>query len=86
VHGSSAQRFYNMICLGFGGDPKMFADLVEKGFLPKSRVDYCNWEYREIAYAFKTLIRPHLDPVLAAKVMDTRWLPPETRLPGHRQP
>ncbi len=77
VHGSSAQRFYNMICLGYGADPGMFADVVEDGLLPKQRADNCYWEHREIAYAFKTLIRPHLDPTLAAKVMDTQWLPPE---------
>ncbi len=77
VHGSSAQRFYNMLCLAYGADPKLFADVVEKGFLPKQRAPNCKWEYRELTYAFRQLIRPSLDPALVEKVLNAEWLPPE---------
>ena len=85
VHGSSAQRFYNMVCLAYGADPKLFGDVIEKGFLPKQRVPNCNWEYRELAYAFRKLIRPNLDPALVKKVLNTGWLPPEPEKRPERQ-
>jgi hypothetical protein len=84
VHGSSAQRFYNMVCLAYGADRKLFADVVEKGFLPEHRAGNCYWEHREVGYAFRTLIRPHLDEPLVKKVLSTEWLPPED-LPVRRQ-
>lgn len=36
-HGTPAQRFYNVLCIAYGRDPKLFDDLVEKGYLPKER-------------------------------------------------
>ncbi len=77
VHGSSAQRFYNLICMAYGADPRLFADVVEKKFLPEQRAPNCYWEYRELAYAFKRLISPSLDPELVKRVLNTEWLPPE---------
>ena len=35
VHGITAQRLYNLLCIAYGSDTKLFADLVEKGWLPK---------------------------------------------------
>lgn len=75
VHGTPAQRFYNMVCLAFGANPQLFADVVQNGFLPQERAPNCNWEYRETRYAFRTLIKPHLDPELTGKVLNTGWLP-----------
>ena len=75
VHGTPAQRFYNMVCLAFGANPELFADVVQNGFPPQRRAPNCNWEYRETRYAFRTLIRPHLDAELATKVLQTDWLP-----------
>jgi hypothetical protein len=77
IHGSSAQRFYNMLCMAYGADPRLFADVVGKGFLPKQRAQNCGREYWEVTYAFKTLIRPHLDLQLAKRVLNSQWLPPE---------
>ena len=82
VHNSSAQRFYNMLCLAYGADPRTFAIAVQRGFLPKQRAGNCAREYWETQYAFKTLIRPHLDLELAKKVLNAEWLPPEgSRIP-----
>lgn len=86
VHGSSAQRFYNMICLAYGADPRLFAIAVQKGFLPKQRAGNCGREYWEVTYAFKTLIRPHLDLALAKSVLSTEWLPPEGPRPQRPLP
>jgi Putative metallopeptidase len=75
VHGLPAQRFINVLCIAYGAQPKLFADYVKQGFLPPHRVGHCRWEYQQILYAFKTLISPHVDPVLQEKVRGREWLP-----------
>jgi hypothetical protein len=74
AHGSPAQRFYNLICLAYGADPVLFADAVEKDILPKSRAEDCAAEYEQSAYAFRTLIEPHLDHSRWKDMRDHRWL------------
>jgi hypothetical protein len=75
AHGAPAQRFYNLLCLAYGADPELFADVVEKGRLPQKRAATCRGEYREVAFAFRQLIAPHLDQELMKQVFDTTWLP-----------
>ena len=75
VHGLPAQRFVNVLCIAYGSDRKLFGDLVQKGYLPQHRTPHCHWEYRQIAHAFRTLISPHVDPVLQEKVRGREWLP-----------
>jgi hypothetical protein len=90
VHGTPAQRFYNLLCIAYGADPQLFGDILEKGHLPKERAESCKDEYQQVAYAFQQLIGPHLDPALARQVMDKTWLPDATwrlpRRPGSTQP
>jgi Putative metallopeptidase len=74
VHGLPAQRFVNVLCIAYGAQPSLFADYVKQGFLPPHRVGHCRWEYQQIAHAFKTLISPHVDPVLQERVKGRRWL------------
>jgi hypothetical protein len=73
-HGSPEQRFYNLLCLAYGYDSKIFADVVEQGFLPQTRARNCRYEYVVLRYAFRQLIVPHLNMDLAKTVMDARWL------------
>ena len=75
AHGVPAQRFYNVLCIAYGAQPKLFADYVKQGFLPVFRIGSCRWEYQQILHAFKTLIAPHVDPVLQEKVRGREWLP-----------
>ena len=75
LHGLPAQRFYNLLCMAYGAHPKVFADVVEKGFLPQSRAADCKREYDQVAFAFQQLILPHVDRQLARQVMDKTWLP-----------
>ena len=75
AHGLPAQRFFNVLCIAYGAEPKLFADYVKQGFLPVFRIGSCRWEYRQIAHAFKTLISPHIDPALQEKVRGREWLP-----------
>jgi hypothetical protein len=75
AHSAPAQRFYNLLCLAYGADPKLFADVVEKGYLPQKRAATCRGEYREVAFAFRQLIAPHLYQELMKRVFDRTWLP-----------
>jgi len=36
IHAAPAQRFYNLICLAYGADPVLFAEAVDKDYLPKA--------------------------------------------------
>jgi hypothetical protein len=73
-HGSPEQRFYNLLCLAYGYDAKIFADVVTNEYLPKTRAKNCRYEYVVLRYAFRQLIVPHLDMDLAKQVMDAKWL------------
>jgi hypothetical protein len=77
VHGAPAQRFFNLICLAYGANPAVFADIVDKGYLPKERARHCTGEYAQTAWAFQDLIEPHVDQTLKRQVLDQTWLPPE---------
>ncbi|WP_457107787.1 DUF4344 domain-containing metallopeptidase [Methylobacterium sp. P5_C11] len=60
VHGLSWQRFYSLVCLAYGSDPRRYPDIVAKGYLPSERAATCGEEYKQVAYAFERLIGPHL--------------------------
>ncbi|SEH92671.1 Putative metallopeptidase [Methylobacterium sp. 275MFSha3.1] len=60
VHGLSWQRFYSLVCLAYGSDPRRYADIVAKDYLPPERAATCREEYKSAAYAFERLIGPHL--------------------------
>jgi hypothetical protein len=49
----------------------MFAEVVEKGFLPDPRAKVCKYEYSNLAYAIKKLIGPHIDEEQTAKAKAT---------------
>src|SRR5262245_23999552 len=74
-HAAPAQRFYNLLYLAYGADSTLFADFVEKGYLPKDRAKTRKREYDQVTFAFQNLIVPHLDQQLAKQVLDKTWLP-----------
>ena len=74
-HGTPAQRFYNVLCIAYGADTRLFGYIVNKGFLPKTRAEYCEEEYEQVQDAVDLLIVPHIDLDLADKLMDNAWLP-----------
>jgi len=81
VHGAPVQRFYNLLCIAYGGDRETFGDLVDKGYLPQARARGCRTEYGEVNFAFQQLIKPHLDPQLTKDVIQKSWLPDATARP-----
>jgi hypothetical protein len=76
VHGLPEQRFFNLVCLAYGADPVTFADVVDKGYLPKRRAGDCEYEYQTFKRAFASQILPHIDRQMARAVLNTAWLPP----------
>ena len=66
-HSTAAQRMFNILCLGYGADKKLFADVVEKDFLPKTRAELCEREYEDVDFAMTKLIGPHIDKAQARK-------------------
>lgn len=74
VHSVPAQRYYNLLCLAYGEDPKQFADLVEKKLLPESRAQGCVDEYRQLDYAVRKLIYPYFDQVQLKDVQRKKLL------------
>ncbi len=56
-----AQRLFNLLCIAYGFDKVLFADAVEQRWLPKERAESCADEYRQVDFAYRTLIAPHVD-------------------------
>jgi Putative metallopeptidase len=75
-HGAPAQRFFNYMCLAYGGEPESFREYVDRGVLPKARADGCQREYLQVRRAFAKTIYPHIDQELMKKVQSTQWLRP----------
>ena len=74
THSLPAQRAYNLMCLAYGANPRLFGDLVSKGYLPEHRKEFCVEEYEQVHQAYVDLIRPHVDREMAAEVFDQSWL------------
>jgi hypothetical protein len=74
IHGTSAQRFFNVLCIAYGADEDLFKDVVEQKYLPKERAEGCSDEYHQVRYAFENLIGPHIDGRRASAMKS--YLPP----------
>lgn len=81
-HGTPLQRAYNLGCIAYGADRKLFSDFA--GYLPKKRAEVCEEEYVQVERAFEDLIDPHIDGALAEKILDKSWLPHRTARPPIR--
>jgi hypothetical protein len=79
VHSLDAQRLYNVLCIAYGSNPKLFADIVEMKYLPEDRADGCEDEYKQVDYAMRTLFAPYIDPEQARKVRAEHWLESPSR-------
>jgi Putative metallopeptidase len=76
VHSTDGQRFYNFLCIGYGGDPEAFKDFVDK-LIPKERLEPCAHEFRQVRNAFIKTVMPHVDQDLLKKVQATQWMRPD---------
>lgn len=73
-HSTGLQRFFNYLCIAYGGAPASFQDFVDKGILPKARAENCAKEYRQVERAFVKTILPHIDQEMMKKVQAAKWL------------
>jgi hypothetical protein len=84
VRSPDAQRFYNYLCVAYGGDPRTFSDFVEGDrrrsesrrldLLPESRARRCEHEYKQLTSAFMKTIMPNVNQDLLQVVLATNWL------------
>jgi hypothetical protein len=81
VTSPEAQRYYNYLCIAYGGSPITFrylvtADQGKTPILPHARAVRCPSEYRQVLKAFDMRIMPFVDADLLIKVRATPWLLP----------
>jgi Putative metallopeptidase len=85
VSSPDAQRFFNYLCIAYGGAPKSFDFLInpkenQEPILPDRRAQRCPGEYEQVRMAFNLRIMPHVDPDKLVRVRAIQWLAPgETR-------
>ena len=81
VHGTPAQRFFNVLCIAYGADqnrlPTWSREISPGGSRRRLRGGI-----RAGRFAFKTLIDPHIDKARAEKVLHY-WIR-EVDTPPHR--
>jgi Putative metallopeptidase len=76
-HGTHRQRYYNYLCLAYGGDPTEFQDFIDKGLLPKERAPNCKREYEQIRRAFAKTVLPFVDQDKVKVVQGIKWFRPD---------
>ncbi len=83
-----AQRFYNSLCIAYGGDPITFAFLKPRPgprarrpglparlpMLTEARAPRCRAEFFQAMHAFDLRIMPYVDPHLVIRVRAAQWL------------
>jgi hypothetical protein len=63
THGLNEQRYYNLMCWAYGGDPLVRGYIVAFSELPFDRAQGCEDEYDQMASAWAQLLAPYLkDP------------------------
>jgi putative metallopeptidase DUF4344 len=77
VQSPEAQRFYNYLCMAYGGDAATFKFVVDNNLLPKGRAQRCANEYQEVRFAFLKTIMPHVDQDALKKVQAMEVLKPD---------
>jgi hypothetical protein len=81
VSSPEEQRYYNYLCIAYGGAPISFQALVTpdqngEQTLPDGRAVRCAKEYAQVLKAFNLRIMPFVDPNLLVAVRSTQWLLP----------
>jgi len=82
LNSPDAQRFFNYLCIAYGGAPKSFDFLTnpknsnEEPILPDSRAQRCPGEYEQVRMAFNLRIMPYVDPDKLVRVRAIQWLAP----------
>jgi hypothetical protein len=77
-----AQRFYNYLCIAYGGDNLDFggwtqAPQGQDPLLPDFRAKQCGYEYEQVRHSFNLRIMPYIDPDLLLQVKAAQWFLPD---------
>jgi Putative metallopeptidase len=59
AHGIDVQRAYQIVCFMVGSDPVKFKDLADKTKLPEDRRATCQRDYRNTAWSWEMMLKPH---------------------------
>lgn len=70
-HGSPEQRYFNLICIAYGYDDRLFISEMDK--IPPGRSKKCKFEYDDIKFAMRTVFWPHLDHEKVRRVLAMKW-------------
>jgi len=70
-HGTPEERYFNLICIAYGYDERLFISEVDK--LPASRAQRCKFEYEDLKFAMRTVFWSHLDHEKVARVLAMKW-------------
>ena len=78
VNSPEPQRYFNFLCMAYGGAPKVFEGLAKaegdaKPILPEDRAGRCADEYAQVRKAFNLRIMPFVDPDLVVRVKASQW-------------
>jgi hypothetical protein len=73
VHGTPAQRYFNVLCFAYGMDPDLFPDAISQGHLPQARAKNCHYEYARFQFGFQQLIKPYIDQTLVEQNKARKW-------------
>ena len=70
-HGAPEERYFNLICIAYGYDARLFSFEMEK--IPPGRAQKCKFEYEDLKFAMHTVFWPHLDHDKIARVLAMKW-------------
>jgi hypothetical protein len=59
-HGLDPQRAYNIVCYMYGSNPEKYKQLATDTKLPKERQDTCVVDYKNMAWSWDEMLKPHL--------------------------
>jgi Putative metallopeptidase len=81
VNSPEPQRFYNYLCIAYGGAPISFRFLARpdnntEPILPARRAGRCASEYAQVRKAFDLRIMPFVDPDALVAIRSMQWLTP----------
>jgi hypothetical protein len=72
VHGLDAQRFYTVLCMAYGSDPKQYAAAAGDQRLPPERAEGCADEYRQVDYAVRKTMTKGFDAKTFRRLQEER--------------
>jgi hypothetical protein len=59
-HGLDPQRAYNIVCFMVGSDPEKYKGLARDTKLPEYRQKACPYEWKNTAWSWDEMLKPHL--------------------------